>query len=583
MGFDFLDRVTFHVRREMVNRHFSGLRRPSPLCEVRGGKDGGGGNPCASPVGTRMSISVPFRERFLLPSKGCTSQGFRIFFRLCQRPTNFDSERPIPFRTDNEKDPRNMKRHILAVAGLGLALFGCDSSSVVATQTPANQPAGQVAVHIHLGPVGVLARTAEMIPDRLVLTLASVAADTTRDTIELYGSGQVIKSYLLASGRSWDLSATGLDRTGNMLYTGKESFKVESDSKLKVDLKLDALFSSVRMNFPVRGGASRFRFDVDGEVWGDSIMGLGVREGDTVRLSHDYLGASRQGIDHSFALTVSGNRGDKDTVLYALDTTIKVVSGESKGGRLVLKWVAPQVPRDGVAELAVTFGSMGKLDFDMDYEGMPSVCKPWENKSGLAWNEQIEYGTLCDARDSLAYRTVNIGSQTWMAQNLNYAGSAWAPVGACSNNDPSACEKFGRLYTFDQAIGDSMLGKPNAATVQGICPDGWHAPGQIELELMLSVVAKASGSGRAGYFLKSQSGWPAIVKGNGVDAFGFRALPQRESGTIGSWWSSAAQLDDRGLLKAFLLGMRGDAIDAWVGMNSSMSPSIGFPMRCVKN
>lgn len=480
-----------------------------------------------------------------------------------------------------------MKRHILTLAGIGMVLFSCDSSSTAATQTPANQPAGLVAIHVNLGPVGVLARAAEMVPDRLVLTFASTASDTTRDTIQLYGSGQVIKSYSLASGRSWDLAAAGFDRSGNVLYTGRESFKIEPASTSKVDLRLDARYSSLRMNFPVRGGASRFRFDVDGEIWGDSSMGSDVREGDTVRLSHDYLGASREGIDHSFAFRVSGNRGDKDTVLFALDTTIKVVSGESKGHRLTLKWVAPVAPRNGVAALTVTFGSIGQLEFGLDYEGMPSVCGPWEDNSGIPWNEQIEYGTLCDTRDSQAYRTVVIGSQTWMAQNLNYAGSLAAPIGACPNNDPVACTKFGRNY--NQAIGDSMIGKPGSAVAQGICPEGWHAPNPLEFEQLLSVVLKSSGSRKEGYYLKAQNGWPVdqvtSASGNGIDAFGFRGLPWRENDMFGTWWSSSATLNvSLGYLNARTFWMRNYETDAGMGPSLIMDAnSTRYPIRCVKN
>lgn len=482
-----------------------------------------------------------------------------------------------------------MKRHILPLAGIGMVLFSCDSSSTAATQTPANQPAGQVAIHVNLGPVGVLARSADMVPDRLVLMFASTSSDTTRDTIQLYGSGQVIKSYSLASGRSWDLAATGFDRSGNVLYTGRESFKIEPASTSKVDLRLDARYSSLRMNFPVRGGASRFRFDVDGEIWGDSAMGSDVREGDTVRLSHDYLGASREGIDHSFAFRVSGNRGDKDTVLFALDTTIKVVSGESKGHRLTLKWVAPVAPRNGVAALTVSFGSIGQLEFGLDYEGMPSVCGPWEDKSGIPWNEQIEYGTLCDTRDSQAYRTVVIGSRTWMSQNLNYAGPVAAPIGACPNNDPAACTKFGRSYNFNQAIGDSMIGKPGSAVAQGICPEGWHVPSRLEFEQLLSVVLKSSGSKMEGYHLKAQGGWPVdpntSASGNGIDAFGFRGLPQRENAFFGIWWSSSAERRDaQADLHAFTFWMRNYATDAGVGPEPIMDAnSTRYPMRCVKN
>ena len=56
-------------------------------------------------------------------------------------------------------------------------------------------------------------------------------------------------------------------------------------------------------------------------------------------------------------------------------------------------------------------------------------------------------GTFRDARDGHTYRTVVIGSRTWMAENISYK----VDNSACYDNNANNCSKYGRLYTFEAA------------------------------------------------------------------------------------------------------------------------------------
>ena len=142
-------------------------------------------------------------------------------------------------------------------------------------------------------------------------------------------------------------------------------------------------------------------------------------------------------------------------------------------------------------------------------------------------------GTLTDPRDGSVYKTIVIGSQTWMAENLNYEykvnGSTYGNW--CYNDSAKYCAQYGRLYTWASAMDTAITGcgddKTCAASrgrVQGICPEGWHLPDSAEWEMLFSAVGGASTAGKS---LKSSGGWKDALtsSGNGTDSYGFSALP----------------------------------------------------------
>jgi len=133
------------------------------------------------------------------------------------------------------------------------------------------------------------------------------------------------------------------------------------------------------------------------------------------------------------------------------------------------------------------------------------------------------------------YRTVEIGDQVWMAENLNYDVSG----GKCYGNAESDCNKYGRLYDWE--------------TAKKVCPSGWHLPSESDWGELISYVESDNGcKDCAGTYLKSKSGWNS--SGNGTNTYGFSALPGGtgdsngwfgNAGDIGYWWSGSDYSADR--------------------------------------
>lgn len=170
----------------------------------------------------------------------------------------------------------------------------------------------------------------------------------------------------------------------------------------------------------------------------------------------------------------------------------------------------------------------------------------------IPWNTTITYGRLEDARDGKVYRTVKIGDQTWMAENLAYRNTTGTndSVGMCYNDSKDSCEKYGRLYLWTEALSlsSSLDERSWQGTYphKGVCPSGWHVPTDSEWTKLVKFVG---GTATAGTKLKSTAGWSKGLgrSDNGTDQYGFRLLPggsllaklsYRVSGTEADLWSS---------------------------------------------
>ena len=202
--------------------------------------------------------------------------------------------------------------------------------------------------------------------------------------------------------------------------------------------------------------------------------------------------------------------------------------------------------------------------------------------------DNCEYGTLTDDRDGQTYKTVKIGEQWWMAENLNYETAAGS---YCYGGEKDNCQKYGRLYTWATAVGksDGDCGYGNSCNlgnvkVRGVCPEGWHLPDTTEWNALFDAVG---GKTTAGKMLKSTEGWNDYYEStwNGSDAYSFSALPAGYryyggsfdlEGSNAYFWSSTGKFSKL----AYDVNLYYSRDDAYL---SDDAEGYGFSVRCLKD
>ena len=241
------------------------------------------------------------------------------------------------------------------------------------------------------------------------------------------------------------------------------------------------------------------------------------------------------------------------------------------------------------------------------HEGSSSSSVTLATPCKTETEDNCEYGTLTDSRDGQTYKTVEIGSQVWMAENLNYAytgvlynnsGYTSDSTSWCFGNDPANCIKYGRLYTWAAAMDSvgtwSTNGKDCGYGVQctpiypvrGICPEGWHLPDKAEWNTLFTAVGGAS---TAGKMLSSTISWSSVPggwvrDGYGTDAYSFSALPAGLRNATGYnnvgyhayFWSSSEYNSSR----TYIVGLDDefDKADLY-----GSGKDYGYSVRCLKN
>jgi uncharacterized protein (TIGR02145 family) len=189
--------------------------------------------------------------------------------------------------------------------------------------------------------------------------------------------------------------------------------------------------------------------------------------------------------------------------------------------------------------------------------------------------------------DGNFYPSIIINGQEWMQQNLavtkyrngdpiptGYYNSTWQNttngVYAIYNNDAANNTSYGKLYNW-YAVNDS----------RGVCPTGWHVPGDAEWTILENSLG---GSSVAGGKMKSTTGYNSPNNG-GTNESGFTGLPGGNRdlygtyyyiGDYGYWWSSTESDSGRAWKRA--LDFNYSAV-----LRSHIIKTYGYSVRCVRD
>lgn len=235
-------------------------------------------------------------------------------------------------------------------------------------------------------------------------------------------------------------------------------------------------------------------------------------------------------------------------------------------------------------------------------QSAPSGLWSWEPYYGgdgfVTDSDGRVYETFVDSRDGRVYKKVNIGTQTWMAENLNFAiENTHCHKGTNGFED---CSKA-RYYTWSDAMdsvgrfsnngkgwgysGYEFVEKPSPDyPVRGICPQGWHLPDTSEWNTLISYVGNPSyGLVALGSIFEGEtnsSGFSA----KGVGYWHFSDCSQCHYDGYILYWSSMPEIHERMLTRAYNFHLADNGSSKFPKTRIEPSAIDGYyaiPVRCI--
>ncbi len=211
------------------------------------------------------------------------------------------------------------------------------------------------------------------------------------------------------------------------------------------------------------------------------------------------------------------------------------------------------------------------------------------------------YGSFIDDRDDTEYKSIIIGNQKWMAENLRYAGniplqtsetsigSETEPYRYYPNGEENNVETYGYGYLYNWAAAMNTATDSssvmNPSGVQGICPNGWHLPSEAEWHELHNELGTGifddAGSQMAGGYWESDK----LKHSYGFSTSGFRALPaggyygeMRDFGKEASFWSTTETIwEGQNFISNYDINYYYTSLNPYWSLKAS-----GLSVRCIK-
>ncbi len=269
---------------------------------------------------------------------------------------------------------RNILLYCL-IGAIGVIYSSCSCSKSPTASNGAGY--GSVAALINVGPVGSLAKAANIQLREGYLQLSATGQGTRSDSFPLSGNAQVqinkIYADLRVTATPWNVKAWSVDVNGKVIHSDSTTCTVIENDTVNVTLNLPSKYSQLPVRiFPVSDSMTEVKITVNGVKVADSVFAKNSGF-DTLKLAYDYLAASPSGTLNTILIQAYGDWITQDTLLWSGQDTVTVVSGANIGRLIQLLWVGPKI---GGVSISIIYGAIGTVSVDGIVNPRPKPTQP---------------------------------------------------------------------------------------------------------------------------------------------------------------------------------------------------------------